>query len=212
MSFFRLLTLFAFISLTSVMVMANPKSATIGVSTELYAEADKTSVIRSQLDQGTKVTVLQRQGNWYEISTDNPSQTGWVRSYFVQVHSSESWLQRMSRFMRGESPGRSTTTATIGIRGLGPGDVQNATPDMKELEKLDNYKVDINTGLGYASSAKLQSQEVAYLQANHVEEANKGLFKKSSDKIGDVANDVGKSLGGAMKGLKGFFGSKKDEK
>lgn len=202
---------FLLVTILSSPIFAQSQSAMIGVPTDLYSKPDKTSAVQTQLAEGTTITIHQRQGNWYQISSEGSSDKGWVRSYFVQKQSSEGWLQRMKRFMRGDNPAHSTAMATIGIRGLGPGDVKKAQPDPAELKKLESFKQDINAGLAYASSAPLKSQEISYLQANHVAESNKGLLNKSTDTIGDVADGVGKSLGGAVKGLKGLFGGKKDD-
>ncbi len=144
-------------------VIAAAESAKMSVDSKLYASSSIQSSVVANLSQGTDVTIDQRQGGWYQVS-DSTGQQGWVRSYDVQTEANGNWFSRLKRVIAGGYSSESNSTATIGIRGLGPGEVKKAAPNLSELAKLENYKISLSQGKQYAASIPLKSQHIAYLK------------------------------------------------
>ena len=69
----------------------------------------------------------------------------------------------------GNDSSRSTTasssSSTIGIRGLGAEDLRTAHPDTEELQKMDGYVSNTIDAAGFANKAQLVAQNVEYLEA-----------------------------------------------
>ncbi len=69
----------------------------------------------------------------------------------------------------GNDSSRSTTTSssssTIGIRGLGAEDLRTAHPDTEALQKMDGYVSNTIDAAGFANKAQLVAQNVEYLEA-----------------------------------------------
>jgi len=178
-------------------------TGTLSVDTVLYSGPDQQSAVITALPNGSEVSIEQRQGSWYRVVTQSPAHSGWVRSYDVQVNPDVNWLARLKRVIAGNDSAETTRMTTIGIRGLGPGDIRKARPDYRELGKLDEYRMGIEQGLQYAAAIPLMSNEVAWFDA----EAVTGTTAAGADG-GDKGSGggLGKSLDNAVKGLKGFFG------
>ena len=194
-------------------VAAEQKSGLLTVDSSLYASPDVASSVSGQGKEGATVNILQRQGGWYQIKLAEPDIQGWVKSYDVQVNANINWMSRMKQLISGGYMTQPDTTSTIGVRGLGPGDVKKAAPDKTELKKLDKYRKDIAEGLAYASAIPLNSNEVDWLDEKHQTAGRqKNLIEGAADGVGSVVDGIGDSVGGAVKGLKGLFGGgKKDE-
>lgn len=181
-------------------VIAAAQTATMSVDSKLYTSSNMQSAVVANLAQGSKVTIQQRKGAWYEIK-DEAGKTGWVRSYDVQLKSSGNWFSRLKRVIAGSSAQQSNSSATIGIRGLGPGDVKKAKPNLKELEKLDTFKQSLNSGKQYAASVPLKSNQVAYLSNNQTASSsssttNNAKPKEEKKKDSNPLDDVGNALKG----------------
>ncbi|MEJ2093996.1 MAG: SH3 domain-containing protein [Gammaproteobacteria bacterium] len=134
------------------------------MNSDIYIEPDRASTVMGNVPADAKVTILERKGTWYRIKQQSPANIqGWIW-FNVQPESNLSWLERFRRVLKGGySTRESTAVATIGIRGLGPGDIRKATPDTNELNKLDRYQSDTSRARRRAGEAGLRSQPVAYL-------------------------------------------------
>ncbi len=145
------------------LAIAAAKTASVSVDSKLYSSANLQSSVVATLKQGSSITIDSRKGGWYQVKTES-GESGWVRSYDVQIKSNTSWFSRLKRVIAGSSSQQSNASATIGIRGLGPGDVKKAQPNPQELAKLDNFKQTLSDGKKYASSVPLRSNNVAYFE------------------------------------------------
>jgi hypothetical protein len=63
------------------------------------------------------------------------------------------------------STNTSSSTATVGIRGLGAEDLRTAHPDTEALQKMDGYVSNTIDAAGFANNAQLVAQNVEYLEA-----------------------------------------------
>ncbi len=123
-------------------------------ATTLHAEADANSARVAELAPSTRVDVHGRQGLWLLVSTAaaDPATRGWLRLTHVRMtgeHHDAGAAQNgigggLARFSRsvtslfGGLRGRETRTAhaTIGIRGLTPGELTTATFDGAALDRV----------------------------------------------------------------------------
>ena len=203
------------------------ETATVSVDTKLYSSNSMQASVVAQLKQGAEVTIDQRKGGWYQISQAS-GKGGWVRSYDVQIASNASWFTRLKNVIAGGYSTQTNSSATIGIRGLGPGDVKKAAPNLGELAKLENHKASLTDGKMYAASVPLKANRVNYftplkktassskpkssgssatsnaatgsLQDNNTQNTNNN--KKGSETLDDIGEGL-KDVGGAIKGLFG---------
>ena len=144
--------------------MAEAEPGVVTVMSDVYSQPDRNTPAITTIPADAKVTILDRKGTWYRIEQQSPANIqGWIW-FNVQPESNLSWLERFRRVLKGGySTQESTAVATIGIRGLGPGDIRKATPDTNELGKLDRYQSDTSRARRMAGLVGLRSQPVAYL-------------------------------------------------
>ena len=67
------------------------------------------------------------------------------------------------------STNTSSSTATVGIRGLEAEDLRTAHPDTKELQKMDSYVSSDSDAAGFANKAQLVAQNVEYLETDSMD-------------------------------------------
>lgn len=148
----------------SFITMAETEPGVVTVMSDVYSQPDRNTPAITTIPADAKVTILERKGTWYRIEQQSPANIqGWIW-FNVQPESNLSWLERFRRVLKGGySTQESTAVATIGIRGLGPGDIRKATPDTNELGKLDRYQSDTSRARRMAGAAGLHSQPVTYL-------------------------------------------------
>ena len=156
--------LLVFLTVCNFGTLAETKRGMVTITSELYSQADKESTVTATVREDTEVTILEQSGIWYRVAPDFPAGSeGWIWLN-VQPQSNLSWLERFRRVLKGGySTQESTAVATIGIRGLGPGDIRKAAPDTNELGKLDRYQSDASRARRMAGLVGLRSQPVAYL-------------------------------------------------
>lgn len=197
-----------FTALTVLIVMtsafADPEKATVTVVSNLYTAANSQSTILNSIKAGTEVTIERRQGAWYRVHSDTFPQSGWLRSFNVQINPNINWFNRFKRVLAGGYSTDSGATATIGIRGLGPGDVKKAAPNYQEVAVLDSYGVNLQQGMQYAATVPLYTNEIAYYVSDNP-------LEKAGKTMGSAAKGLGNTFENAVEGIKGLFGGKKDE-
>ncbi len=69
---------------------------------------------------------------------------------------------------RGVQPGRSMSTATIGIRGLGAGDMKTARADFRAFKQLDSYRSSSQQAYRHADDAGLRNRQIDYIEQQGV--------------------------------------------
>lgn len=149
----------------------------------VYAQASTASARVGQLSAGTRVTLFARDGGWQEILAEKPALTGWVRVYQVragnyaaQVIPTEqedsrgflaglaSFSRKASGFFTRQSGATSSTTATIGVRGLSETDIKSAKADFVELEQMDEYASKPERMERFSAQGGLQASKVPYIK------------------------------------------------
>jgi hypothetical protein len=138
-------------------------------ATDLQAQAQSDAATLVSLPENAKVDVLRRMGAWDEVKT-SAGQTGWVRMLNLRFDSGSSkgsgaagTLNALNGLL---STGRTSNTATVttGARGLDNEDLQNATPNPAELEKMKQYAVTKEAAQSFARRSKLSAVQMDYLQ------------------------------------------------
>ena len=82
-------------------------------------------------------------------------------SHFINL------ARRVTGWLGNDSSGSATTSSsssTIGIRGLGAEDLRKAHPDTRALQKMDGYVANTSDAAGFAHKAQLVAQNVEYLE------------------------------------------------
>lgn len=115
------------------------------------------------LSENTAIDVLSRNSGWVEIRSN--SGRGWVRMLSLRNRNTaekpgDSGLQSLLNAARSGSSG---VTVATGVRGLSEEDLKNATPNPRELEKLQRYAESKNKAEEFARNAKLKTRPVEYL-------------------------------------------------
>ena len=114
-----------------------------------------------------------RQGPWIEVRTAQ-GVNGWVHMFDAGVPPSAQGSNTSSGALRGitslfskgsAQPAVSTSTATIGIRGLGAEDITNAQPNLDAVARAEAMRQDAAQARLFGSTATLSAQVVPPLPA-----------------------------------------------
>jgi hypothetical protein len=143
----------------------------------------------------TPVTRLPaRQGAWIQVKTAAGA-TGWVHMFDVGTSSATTSagstasgaLRGLTNFFnRGSAQSSSTTTtatSTVGIRGLGAEDINNAQPNLAALTQVEGLRTDATQARRFATEAPLKAQAVEALPVPTppAPPTNSGGFKRGGD-------------------------------
>ncbi len=161
------------------------ETATIVSTSSLYQRPTVQAPVVQHLTSGTSVDSLSRQGSWKQVTTPQ-GKTGWVRSY--QVRSGNittpdkktesggffSGLANLSRKASGLFSSEKKDysfqhTATIGVRGLSEEQIKNAKPNLKELKKMESFRISKRGTKKYARNGKLSAVKLGHLPASEAE-------------------------------------------
>jgi hypothetical protein len=130
-------------------------SGQIAIKSELKASADASSKTLATLNAGSTITVAERKGAWYHISSAQGE--GWVRMLNIrlsgaQIRGGDSALSGIQALGQAS---RSNTTVATGIRGLSKENLQKAHEDEQELARLDQYTVSEKEALRFGKDGHL---------------------------------------------------------
>lgn len=139
-------------------------------ATEMRAQPDDGAASLQSLPSQTKVQLLERKGAWSRVKTD--SQTGWVRMMHLRggitldepattTGSSGGFLSGANRFFGGNKQGNMRAqSATLGVRGLSPEELQTATPNPQQLAALKTFSSSKSDAEQYAKEVPLKKTDV----------------------------------------------------
>lgn len=138
--------------------------------TELRERAAPDARVISTLPENAPVTVLDRRGGWTQV--ESGGQRGWVRVFHLRFATTVESGQRSSgsSFFGGVGSalgfgGRrndQAKIATIGIRGLSPEDMRNASPDAEALRRLQSFRAARQDAERFAREGRLAAIRIAY--------------------------------------------------
>lgn len=154
----------ALVLLLPVLALAEPAAVTR--ATELKKEPATDAAKVADLAENAVVDAMERQGGWIRVKTQGGAE-GWVKLLALRYGGSgvarpgDSGLSQAFNVAR---TGSSGTQVTTGVRGLEAEQIANARPNPSELAKMGGYAADRDSAAGFAASAKLEPQSVAYPQ------------------------------------------------
>jgi Zn-dependent protease with chaperone function len=115
-------------------------------STELKGDGADAKVLAT-LPENTEVKVIQRAGGYTKVEAKG--QVGWVRVFHLRFpavavtsESSGGALSGLSSIIGGRPKSQQAGIQTVGVRGLSPEDLKNASPDPAALAKAKTYSSD----------------------------------------------------------------------
>ena len=118
------------------------------------------------------IRLAARQGPWIEVRTAQ-GVTGWIHMFDVGSAPPAQGGNVATGAMRGltsfltrsptQTTARTSTTSTIGIRGLGAEDIANAQPNLAAVAQAEGMRVDGAQARSFGESAELTIHPVAAL-------------------------------------------------
>jgi uncharacterized protein YraI len=173
--------LLCLVLMLAVPVQANQQGTIVRQAT-VYADASVTAPRVGKIDAGVQVTIFGRKGGWQEIFSEQRSITGWVRVFEVRqgdfgstVTSGEkedkrgflsglaTFSRKASGFFTQDSAVTSSSTATIGVRGLSESEINSAQADFDELQKMNQFASNRQRAAGFAAAGRLQARKIAQI-------------------------------------------------
>ena len=164
--------LFAAFLLAAATLAAAQESATTSRATDLKDKGAAEARTVASLPEGTAVKVTQRAGGWARVEANG--QSGWVRVFHLRFATTAEttssggaggFLSSLGSALGGSrQTAKSTTIATVGIRGLSPEDLKNATPDAEALRKVQSYRADRSSAERFAKEGMLAESRVDYAE------------------------------------------------
>ncbi|NNL99555.1 MAG: hypothetical protein HKO62_02310 [Gammaproteobacteria bacterium] len=164
----------------------DPRSYGVVIAADkLRSEPAADGKLVAELPVGTDVSIAGRRGLWMDVSTADPERKGWLRLTSVRLGvtaadlglpaddsgaapapKKRGFFSGVSRsvsslFSRGRNRPQATT-ATIGIRGLTPADLQAAQADPEALEAMQGFAASAGDAAIFAREGKLTTRTVAY--------------------------------------------------
>jgi len=105
-----------------------------------------------QLPAATAVDIRGRQGGWYQVQAGE--QQGWVRMSTLRLRAPGA----RAGVLEGGRNAATQSVATTGVRGFGAGDLQKASPDLGEVDKLEAGAVAAADARSFAAAGNLQAR------------------------------------------------------
>ena len=147
------------------------ESATTSRTTDLKDQGSADARTLASLPEGTAVKVTQRAGGWARVEANGKS--GWVRVFHLRFATTSEttsssglggMFSSLGSALGGRQSTQKTTIATVGIRGLSPEDLKNATPDAEALKRVQSYRADRASAERFAREGKLNGSQVDYAE------------------------------------------------
>jgi hypothetical protein len=136
-------------------------------ATDLKDQGNDQARTIASLKENTEVKVLQRGGGWTKVEAGG--QSGWVKVFhlrFPATAATESsgggFLSGLSSAIGGKPRTQQAGIQTVGVRGLSPEELKNASPDAEALKRMQSYAADRGAAERFAREAKLAEVKVDY--------------------------------------------------
>ena len=184
------LGLSAVLSCGTVMAQSTAQGETVLIKRVAQLREGPSESSRSMLPLALQASVVrlgEKQGAWIKVSTADNTQ-GWVHMFDVTSPASagaspgnigSNALRGITNFLnRGTAqPGANVATSTLGIRGLGAENLNNAQPNVAAVAQAEALRVDAAQARQFAAGASLAVRSVEPLPvpdapANHSQPIN----------------------------------------
>ena len=136
-------------------------------ATDLKDQGSDQARTLATLKENTEVKVLQRGGGWTRVETGG--QSGWVKVFhlrFPATTATESsgggFLSGISSAISGKPRSQQAGIQTVGVRGLSPEELKNASPDAEALKRMQSYAADKGAAERFAREGKLSDVKIDY--------------------------------------------------
>jgi hypothetical protein len=136
----------------------------------LHAEPFSDARQLGSLTARSPITVLQRQGGWYQVQ-DGQQRQGWLHMSRVRLGDGATGssvdlggLSQAQQLLQSGRSGSSGTTVATGIRGLDAEDLGKASPDHQAVQVMARYQSDAANARRFAETARLRQQTIPYLK------------------------------------------------
>jgi hypothetical protein len=136
-------------------------------ATELKEQAAPEARTLAALPENSEVKVLARGGGWTRVETGGKS--GWVRVFHLRFpatattsESSGGFLSGLSGAIGGRQKSQQAGIQTVGVRGLSPEELKNASPDAEALKRMQSFRADTAGAERFAREGKLNAVNVDY--------------------------------------------------
>jgi hypothetical protein len=136
-------------------------------ATEILKEPSVDAAVVGRLAEAAQVKILARQGGWMQVESSIGS--GWVRLLAIRTAAgsaptSPSRGGGFFSFLSRPSSGGGGQTVTTGVRGLDREQIQNAKPNLAELQKMAGFAASKADAERFGASAGVTRQQVGYLK------------------------------------------------
>jgi hypothetical protein len=136
-------------------------------ATDLKEQAAAESRTIASLAENTEVKVVQRAGGWTRV--ESAGKSGWVRVFHLRFpatattdSSGGGFLSGISSAISGKPRSQQAGIQTVGVRGLSPEELKNASPDPEALKRMQSYRADKSAAERFAREGKLADVNVDY--------------------------------------------------
>ena len=150
--------LFALLTLLAAPALA--QQAFTNRATDLKEQASQESKTLASLPDNTEVKVVQRGGGWTKV--ESGGKAGFVRVFHLRFpattqtdSSGGGFLSGISSAIGGKPRTQQAGIQTVGVRGLSPEELKNASPDTESLKRMQSYAADKGAAERFAREAKL---------------------------------------------------------
>lgn len=160
----QLLISLAMLVAAAVFAAAATRAHTV-VSTPLNAAPATDAALVTNLALNTDIDVLSRSGGWYDVRTTQ-GQSGWLvmtSIKFAHNPTGNTWGTNWYSLFESGRMGAGGSTATLGVRGLNTGTLENATPAPAAVSAIGAYAVDASKASAFAQALGLKAVKVDYL-------------------------------------------------
>jgi hypothetical protein len=136
-------------------------------ATDLKEQAAAESRTISSLAENTEVKVVQRAGGWTRV--ESAGKSGWVRVFHLRFpattatdSSGGGFLSGISSAISGKPRTQQAGIQTVGVRGLSPEELKNASPDTEALKRMQSFRADKPAAERFAREGKLAESSIDY--------------------------------------------------
>ena len=137
-------------------------------ATDLKDQAGAEARTLASLPENTEVKVLARGGGWTRVEVGGKA--GWVRVFhlrFPATAATESsggggFLSGIASAIGGRPKSQQAGIQTVGVRGLSPEELKNASPDGEALKRMQSFGADKGSAERFAREGKLSAVNVDY--------------------------------------------------
>lgn len=142
--------------------LAQAEPATLLKATELRSQPQGSAGVVVMLRTKDRVDITSRKGAWASVKTST-GKKGWVRVLALRTgsgHRGDTGIGAMASVFK---TGSSGNTVSTGVKGLSEEQLQNATPNPAEVERLDSHAVNATDARSFAKQGKLAARQVDHL-------------------------------------------------